>query len=135
MDTVSVKTRSRIMASIKSKDTKPEIALCKILSSKGYRYKKNYRMGRKTIDIAFVNKKVAVFVDGCFWHGCNIHANKPKSNTKYWEAKLKANILRDKISNKELRKLGWVVVRVWEHEIGGSPQVAVRKVSIQLKSS
>ena len=133
-DTVSVATRSRIMASIKGKDTVPEMALRKALSVRGYRYRVNYRIGRRTIDIAFPRKKVAVYIDGCFWHGCPKCYKKPKSNTAYWSKKIEANKSRDIESNKNLRKLGWRVTRVWEHEIKDNQNSAVRKVFVVLKA-
>lgn len=120
------------MASIRGKNTHPEIILRESLSARGYRYRKNYRIGRKAIDIAFVGKRIAVFVDGCFWHGCRFHANRPKSNTLYWNAKIKANMKRDEITNSELKRDGWTVVRVWEHTIKKNPETAVKKVIMEL---
>ncbi len=113
VDTVSAITRSRIMASIKGKDTTPEIMLRKALSVKGYKYRKNYHIGRKTIDIAFVGRKVAVLVDGCFWHGCPRHHKLPKSNLEYWKMKIMANVKRDSITDYELKAEGWHVIRIW----------------------
>jgi DNA mismatch endonuclease (patch repair protein) len=74
-------------------------------------------LGRKTIDIAFVNKRLAVFVDGCFWHGCPICYKPPKSNRRYWALKIKKNKARDAETNRELRADGWVVIRLWEHDV------------------
>lgn len=132
MDTVSAATRSRIMASIRGRDTHPEIVLRRALSIKGYRYRKNYRIGRKAIDIAFVRKKVAVFVDGCFWHGCRLHAKRPKSNLRYWNAKIRANVKRDKITDSELKGDGWHVIRVWEHQVKKSPEAVAMKIGSTL---
>ncbi len=118
MDRISKKTRSKVMQAIKSKHTKPELLLRKELSRRGYRYRLHY--GPYKIDIAFPSKKVAIFVDGCFWHQCPLHSHKPKSNKSYWGPKLKRNIKRDKKTNYGLRLLGWTVLRVWEHELGCS---------------
>lgn len=116
-DRFSKSVRSRIMASVKGKDTKPEIKLRKILFSKSLRYRKNYRIGSKIADIAFTRNKVAVFVDGCFWHGCPTCYVEPKSNKGYWIPKIRNNKIRDRKGTTELKGLGWKVVRVWEHEI------------------
>jgi len=90
MDMFSQEKRSEIMSSIKSKNTKPEILIRKALWKKGYRYRLHY--GVEKIDIAFPSRKVAIFVDGCFWHMCPIHGNVPKSNKSYWVPKLKKNV-------------------------------------------
>ena len=78
-------------------------------------------------DFVFPKKKIALFVDGCFWHQCPRHSNMPKNNREFWEKKLKANKDRDKFVNKELRKLGWIVIRVWEHEMR-SPENVAQKI-------
>jgi len=103
------------MAAIRSKNTKPELALRKALWSKGLRYRVHY--GKEKIDIAFPSKKLAIFVDGCFWHGCPIHSHVPKSNKSYWLPKLKKNIERDSAKNKRLMENGWKVLHFWEHEL------------------
>lgn len=69
------------------------------------------------LGFVFPKQKLALFVDGCFWHGCPKHANMPKNNRPFWEKKLQGNKVRDQFVNRELRKLGWKVVRVWEHEL------------------
>jgi DNA mismatch endonuclease (patch repair protein) len=115
VDRISKEKRSRIMAAIRSKNTKPELALRKALWSKGLRYRVHY--GKEKIDIAFPSKKLAIFVDGCFWHGCPIHSHVPKSNKSYWLPKLKKNIERDSAKNKRLIENGWKVLHFWEHEL------------------
>ena len=115
VDRVSKEKRSKIMAAIRSKNTKPELALRKALWSKGLRYRVHY--GKEKIDIAFPSKKLAIFVDGCFWHGCPIHSHVPKSNKSYWLPKLKKNIERDSAKNKRLMENGWKVLHFWEHEL------------------
>jgi len=114
-DKFDKKTRSRIMSKIKSKHTKPEILLRKALWAEGYRYRLHY--GKERIDIAFPGKKLAIFVDGCFWHQCPLHSHIPKSNKAYWVPKLKKNIQRAKDKDKRLKKDGWRVIHVWEHAI------------------
>jgi DNA mismatch endonuclease (patch repair protein) len=71
---------------------------------------------RRRADVVFTRSRVAVFVDGCFWHACPIHATWPKANADWWRAKLKANVERDRDTDRRLGDAGWSVVRVWEHE-------------------
>ena len=101
-------------------DTKPELALRHALHRLGYRYRKDYRLdldsGRRVRpDIAFTARKVAVFVDGCFWHACPEHGSKPKANEWYWGPKLIKNVERDRVNDAALILAGWTVVRLWEH--------------------
>lgn len=101
-------------------NTKPELALRSALHRRGLRFRKDHRLeaaGVKVrVDVAFPRHRVAVFVDGCFWHGCPEHQNTPKRNTAYWGPKLAGNQARDHRVNAALRADGWTVVRVWEHE-------------------
>ena len=101
-------------------DTKPELALRHALHRLGYRYRKDYRLdldsGRRVRpDIAFTARKVAVFVDGCFWHACPEHGSKPRANEWYWGPKLVRNVERDRINDAALILAGWSVIRLWEH--------------------
>jgi DNA mismatch endonuclease, patch repair protein len=101
-------------------DTKPELALRHALHRLGYRYRKDYRLdldgGRRVRpDIAFTARKLAVFVDGCFWHACPEHGSKPRANEWYWGPKLVRNVERDRINDAALILAGWTVVRLWEH--------------------
>ena len=109
------------MRANRRKDTKPELALRRALHGQGYRYRKDYRLDlaggtRVRPDIAFTARKVAVFVDGCFWHGCPQHGSRPAVNVWYWEPKLRRNTERDRLADAALAAAGWAVVRVWEHE-------------------
>jgi DNA mismatch endonuclease, patch repair protein len=102
-------------------DTKPEMALRRALHKLGYRYRKDYRLvldgGRRVRpDIAFTARRVAVFVDGCFWHACPRHGRRPAVNDWYWTPKLARNVERDRAADEALAAAGWQVVRVWEHE-------------------
>ena len=101
-------------------DTKPELALRRELHRQGLRYRKDYRLdlegARVRPDIAFTARRVAVFVDGCFWHVCPEHGTKPANNTWYWGPKLARNVERDRAADAALVAAGWRVVRVWEHE-------------------
>ena len=101
------------------RDTGPELALRKLLHAAGYRYRVQYPVPgrpRRTIDVAFTKQRVAVLVDGCFWHGCAIHRTVPIANNVWWQSKLAKNLARDADTTAHLQELGWSVVRVWEHE-------------------
>ncbi|MFD3520574.1 very short patch repair endonuclease [Streptomyces sp. NPDC058653] len=112
-------TVSARMSRQASRDTAPEVAVRKILHAAGLRYRVNVPvpgMPRRTIDIVFGPAKIAVFLDGCFWHGCPEHATSPKSNAEWWRAKLDKNIARDRETTEHLEAQGWTVLRFWEHE-------------------
>lgn len=101
-------------------DTKPEMALRKALHALGYRYRKDLRLDlaggvRVRPDLVFTARRVAVFVDGCFWHCCPDHGSQPASNTWYWEPKLRRNVERDRAADSALDEAGWTVIRLWEH--------------------
>jgi DNA mismatch endonuclease, patch repair protein len=113
--------RSANMRANRRTDTKPELALRRALHRQGYRFRKDYRLDladgkRVRPDIAFTARRVAVFVDGCFWHACPEHGSKPAANVWYWEPKLRRNVERDRAADAALTAAGWNVVRVWEHE-------------------
>jgi len=113
------------MMSIRSEDTKPELQLRKALWKEGLRYRKHY--GDQRIDVAFPSKKLAIFVDGCFWHGCPLHSHTPKSNQAYWLPKLRKNMERDASTNEILKRSGWIVMRFWEHDLVNI-QLIVQKI-------
>jgi DNA mismatch endonuclease (patch repair protein) len=115
LDNLSKEKRSKIMAAIHSKNTKPELILRNALYAKGIEFETYY--SSEKIDIAFPIKKMAVFVDGCFWHGCPVHSHKIGTNETYWQPKLQKNIERDKRKTEKLKKQGWTVLRFWEHEL------------------
>ena len=106
------------MKSNRRRDTKPELAIRSLLHAAGLRYRVDFAPlgGRRRADIVFTRSRVAVFVDGCFWHGCPLHATYPKRNSEYWLPKLQRNINRDRETDEQLRSSGWIVVRYWEHE-------------------
>lgn len=119
---------SRRMARVRQTGTSAEIALRKELFRKGLRYRIDFEVlnkPRRVADIAFPRLKIAIFVDGCFWHGCPDHATWPKQNAEFWRQKIEANRLRDLDTNERLRDIGWEVLRVWAHE---SPPDAARNV-------
>lgn len=118
MDTFSKTERSKIMASVKSKNTKStELRFISILKDKGITgWRRNYTLTGKP-DFVFPRLRIAVFIDGCFWHGCRSHCRMPASNVNYWQNKIEKNKNRDKKITKALKKKGWQVIRIWEHEI------------------
>ncbi|MGY4740865.1 very short patch repair endonuclease [Streptomyces sp. ATMOS53] len=102
-----------------SRDTAPEVAVRRLLHGSGLRYRVNMPvpgMPRRTIDIVFSKAKIAIFLDGCFWHGCPEHATHPKANAEWWRTKLDKNMARDLETTKHLTAEGWTVLRFWEHE-------------------
>jgi len=120
------------MAAIHSKNTKPEISLRKALWSKGLRYRIHY--GKELIDIAFPTERLAIFIDGCFWHGCPIHSHIPESNREYWLPKLRKNIERDAAKSELLRTMGWEVMRFWEHELS-DVNIILKKIQNALEGN
>lgn len=107
------------MKAQRQRDTKPEIALRKALHRLGLRYRVDRRVlpgVPSRADVVFTRAMVAVFVDGCFWHGCPLHATWPASNAEWWRAKIKANRMRDRAIDDRLTAAGWCVVRSWAHE-------------------
>lgn len=116
------------MLAAKRRDTKPEMALRSALHKMGLRYRVDYPPipgMRQRADIVFTKAKVAVFVDGCFWHGCPIHGTWPKANAEWWRVKIEANMQRDAKTNERLREAGWTVIRIWEHEDPDSASLEV----------
>ncbi|MEU1715153.1 very short patch repair endonuclease [Nocardiopsis dassonvillei] len=109
----------RAMRSNRSRDTKPEIAVRQELHRRGMRYRVDFRPfegDRRTVDVAFTRARVAVLIDGCFWHGCPEHYRAPASNVSYWHNKVRRNSERDVRTTNDLTSEGWVVLRFWEHE-------------------
>lgn len=106
------------MKAQRRRDTKPEKALRSELWRRGLRYRVDFKVvgGRRRVDIVFTRARVAVFVDGCFWHRCPVHATVPKANREWWEAKLSMNVDRDRATDEALLQAGWTVIRIWEHE-------------------
>jgi len=112
-------TVSKVMSRIKSSNTKPEVAFRKMLSSNGIRgYRINYKKLPGKPDIVFTRKKLAIFINGCYWHGCETCGWKPpKHNTEYWVSKIQKNKIRDADKRAALTLLGYTVIVVWEHDL------------------
>lgn len=120
------------MSRIKGRDTAPELSLRRNLWALGLRYRLQYRIGRTRPDMVFFGAKLAVFVDGCFWHGCPQHSTMPKNNRDFWEQKLQRNRERDEENTTRLAEEGWRVVRLWEHEIEASPADCAQRIAAML---
>jgi len=110
-------TRSEVMARIRSRDTTPEHVLRKALWRQNRRYRLHHKTPAGRPDIVFPGRKVAIFIDGCFWHGCPEHYVRPRSRPDFWADKLATNVTRDQRQTETLEALGWRVVRVWEHAV------------------
>jgi DNA mismatch endonuclease, patch repair protein len=125
--------RSANMKANRRTDTKPELALRRALHAMGYRYRTDHRLDlagglRVRPDIVFTARRVAVFVDGCFWHCCPEHGSQPSANSWYWEPKLRRNVERDRNADAALDLAGWTVIRLWEHESLDAAVAAVLEV-------
>jgi DNA mismatch endonuclease (patch repair protein) len=113
-------------------DTKPESDIARACFGLGLRYRKNVEIpeAKTRGDLVFKKHKLVVFVDGCFWHGCPWHYRTPKTRSEWWDAKIEKNKKRDVIKTRKLRRLGWKVVRVWEHV---DPDKAAMKILSKTK--
>ena len=118
-DHVDQAKRSLIMAAVHSKNTKPEMVVRKLVFGLGYRYRLHVASLPGKPDLVFPGRRKAIFVHGCFWHrhtNCR-YATSPKSRVEFWEAKFAANVARDRRTNRELRRLGWSVLTVWQCQL------------------
>jgi DNA mismatch endonuclease (patch repair protein) len=113
---------SRRMSGVRKRDNAPEMAVRRLLHAAGLRYRVSWPVPgqrRRTIDIAFTRARLAVYIDGCFWHGCPLHGTSPKANAAWWAEKISTNRTRDADVTAQLEELGWTVMRFWEHEPPG----------------
>lgn len=124
------------MIANRGRDTSPELAVRHRIHAMGLRYRVDFAPigGRRRADIVFPRQRIAVFIDGCFWHGCPQHATVPKRNAEYWVPKLQRNIQRDRETDLLLRKANWRVLRFWEHEDPDSiAQTIARTVRLETR--
>jgi DNA mismatch endonuclease (patch repair protein) len=134
VDSISTKMRSVVMAAVKSKGNKAtELKMVAVFRKHGVKGWHRHERLKGKPDFVFVRARLAVFVDGCFWHGCRQHLRIPKSNTSYWKHKIARNIARDLNTNRALRKAGWRVLRVWEHSLK-KPSILARRIKSALKA-
>lgn len=125
----------RSMLANKGRDTSTEMAVRRALHSRGLRYRVDYAPIpglRRRADIVFTRTRIAVFIDGCFWHGCPTHGTTPMRNAEYWGPKLAANVTRDRDTDRRLEAGGWRVLRFWEHE---APSDVADRIEFALRRS
>ncbi|WP_241990437.1 MULTISPECIES: very short patch repair endonuclease [Cryobacterium] len=122
------------MVANRGTDTGPELAIRRILHRRGMRFRVNMRPIpnlRRTGDIVFTRWKVAVYIDGCFWHGCPVHYVPPKTNAHYWAPKIRRNVERDAETNETMRLAGWTTMRFWSHQ---SPAEVAQEICVAIGS-
>jgi len=127
---VSIATRN-VMRANKRSNTQPELRIRKLVHAAGLRYRIDTKPEKdlnRRADIVFRQAKVAVFIHGCFWHGCPRHFKSPKTNKRFWETKIERNIQRDKETRNILRKRGWRVIEIWEHQSSESGARSIVRV-------
>lgn len=133
MPTTDSRTALR-MAKQRTRDTAAEVELRRLLHARGLRYRVDAAipgLPRRRADLTFAPSRVAVFIDGCFWHGCPEHRATPKNNADWWATKLARNVERDRETVAHLAELGWNVLRIWEHE---NPECAADRVEAAVRS-
>ncbi|MGO2932406.1 very short patch repair endonuclease [Microbacterium sp.] len=124
-------TTRKVMQGNRGRDTKPELAVRRLVHGRGLRYRVNARVEpdlRRTADLLFTRARVAVFIDGCYWHGCPDHCTMPKVNVAYWNTKIAGNRRRDIETTSRLTDRGWTVLRFWSHEVPGSVVSRIEEV-------
>jgi len=121
------------MSKVRSKDSKIEIDFRKAIWKAGFRFSKNPTRYFGKPDLVLKKHKVVIFVDSCFWHGCKKHCRIPTARKKYWTAKIKRNIARDKKVSKHYKKQGWKIFRIWEHEISKGREKIINKIINNIK--
>jgi DNA mismatch endonuclease, patch repair protein len=132
VDRFSKKIRSKIMSSIRSKNTWPELRIRKLLWASGKRYRIHDKSIFGTPDISSRKNKIAIFIDGCFWHGCKRCYTRPKTNSEFWRKKILANRRRRKLVISRLKNEDWKVLEIWEHQIESESMKLSHKISKML---
>lgn len=122
-DNINKKERSSLMSKIKSKETKLEKNIGKILTEKGIKHRKNSSKHFGKPDIVIASRKTVIFIDSCFWHGCETHCRIPKSNHDYWVNKISNNKERDKKVNNYYKEINWNIIRIWEHKLKNQKEI------------
>lgn len=131
-DVMTPEQRSRCMSRIRGRDTQPEVIIRRMLWSLGWRYRVNSKLPGKP-DIVFTRQRLAVFIDGCFWHRCPLHFQAPATNARFWEVKIEGNVRRDREVVERLATAGWSVLRIWEHEAKTDPAEVVWAILERLR--
>ena len=130
-DRITKTQRSYIMSQIRGSKTKREVTVKKNIDGRKLRYQPKGIPERP--DFASKKMKIAVFIDGCFWHACPRCYRPPKSNKKYWKAKIERNSKRDRTVNLKMKKEGWTVMRFWEHQVNEKESYVVKRINSQFK--
>jgi len=134
-DVLTREQRTFNMSKIRGKNTGPEVKLRKLLWSHGIRgYRIHYNLPGKP-DIVFTKKKIAIFIDGCFWHKCPVCFQEPETRKEFWMRKIYSNVERDKKVNEQLKVDGWTVMRFWEHDIRKKPDNVIKKIKKKMSFS
>jgi DNA mismatch endonuclease (patch repair protein) len=134
-DVFTKKKRSQVMAAIRSRGNKStEMKLAVILRAHAIKGWRRHQRMRGNPDFVFRRERLALFVDGCFWHGCSQHGHLPQSNQQYWRPKITRNIARDRATNQLLRRSSWRVFRVWAHSLD-SPHKVARRIIAELEAA
>lgn len=133
VDNLSPETRRKAMQTIRSKGTKLENKISKELWHLGLRFRRNATDLHGKPDISIKKRKVVIFIDSCFWHGCDIHYRIPETNQEYWFKKINRNRQRDAEITKYYQEKGWRILRIWEHEIKNDPNGIVDRIYRFLK--
>ncbi len=122
------------MQRTKQRDTPGELALRSALTARGLRYRVHVSLPvtRRHADVGFIGARLAVFIDGCFWHGCPSHGTWPKANGAWWRAKILANVARDRDTDARLKAAGWLVLRFWDHHDAGRAANRIERLLARL---
>lgn len=132
MDVFTKKKRSEIMSKIRSKNTKAELIVFRELRKRKINFQRHYKKCVGCPDIAVPSKKIAVFIDGDFWHGKNFTKTQKRLPKKYWREKIRMNIIRDKRNRVKLKNQGWKILRIWESEIIKNPKDSLEKITAHI---
>lgn len=131
-DNLTPEQRRRCMSSVRGRDTGPETAIRRRLHSEGFRFRKHMAGVPGRPDIVFVKARIAVFIDGDFWHGYR-YPRWRATLSEFWRCKIESNRARDRRTHRKLRRSGWIVLRLWEHEVEKSPDDCVRRIREHLR--
>jgi DNA mismatch endonuclease (patch repair protein) len=132
-DVFTIEKRSQVMSRIRGRGNKAtEIALARLLRRNKINGWRRHPAIFGKPDFVFRRERLVLFVDGCFWHGCPRHSNMPVNNRPFWERKLIANKVRDRLVTRTLRQRGWTVLRIWEHDLAGEAPKSIRKIQSRL---
>lgn len=133
-DNLNPADRTRTMQAVKSKDSKMEVKFRSSLWRRGFRFFKNVKSLPGKPDVVFPKKKIAIFLDSCFWHGCPLHLKLPVSNADYWRNKIEKNRNRDKEINTIYKEMNWKILRIWEHDLKTDFESCLVKVTQNLEN-